>query len=96
MLLQSHTGVIKIFPAIPSDWSDVSFENLRTYGAFLVSAKKEVGKVKEVKIHSTVGGIVKILNPFDTELKMNGGEFTIQNNIIEIKTKPGQTIRLSD
>ena len=26
MLLQSHSGVIRVFPAIPSDWKDVSFE----------------------------------------------------------------------
>ena len=27
MLLQSHTGIIRVFPAIPSDWSNVSFDN---------------------------------------------------------------------
>ena len=37
MLIQSHTGVVKLFPAIPADWKDASFYKLRTYGAFLVS-----------------------------------------------------------
>jgi alpha-L-fucosidase 2 len=41
MLIQIHTGVIKNFPAIHPDWKDVSFNNLRTYGAFLVSGKME-------------------------------------------------------
>jgi alpha-L-fucosidase 2 len=31
MLIQSHTGVVKLFPAIPSDWKDVSFNTLRTH-----------------------------------------------------------------
>lgn len=38
MLLQSHHGVVRIFPAIPADWQRVSFKNLRAEGAFLVSA----------------------------------------------------------
>lgn len=34
MLLQSHTRVIHVFPAIPSTWEDVSFTSLRGDGAF--------------------------------------------------------------
>lgn len=41
MLLQSHTGIVRVFPAIPAAWSDVSFDNLRAMGAFLVSAEKK-------------------------------------------------------
>ena len=59
MLLQSHTGVVRLFPAIPSDWQDVSFSTLRTYGAFLVSASMEKGEVNKVEITSEkVGEIV--------------------------------------
>ena len=42
MLLQSHTGIVRIFPAIPASWEDVSFSTLRTEGAFLVSASRAV------------------------------------------------------
>lgn len=95
MLLQSHTGVVKIFPAIPTDWLDVSFENLRTYGAFLISAKREAGIVIEVKIHSTTGGVLKIQNPFQAEFQISGGAYTVEDNIIIIETRPDQTIILS-
>lgn len=44
MLLQSHTGVIRIFPAIPKEWKDVSFESLRAMGAFPVSTGWKVEK----------------------------------------------------
>ncbi len=47
MLIQSHTGVIHIFPAIPSSWKDVSFHSLRTSGAFLVSACQVMGRYKQ-------------------------------------------------
>lgn len=56
MLLQSHTEVIQIFPAIPADWKDVSFEKLRAMGGVLVSASMKNGKVDEVRICSEVGG----------------------------------------
>ena len=38
MLIQSHTGIVHLFPAIPNDWKNVSFNQLRTEGAFLISS----------------------------------------------------------
>lgn len=56
MLLQSYAGFIEVFPAIPAEWKDVSFETLRAEGAFLVSAKKEDGQLKEIEILAEKGG----------------------------------------
>lgn len=69
MLLQSHTGIINIFPAIPEDWNDVSFNNLRAQGAFLVSAKKENGEVVNFSIISEKGGDAKYLDPATNEIE---------------------------
>ncbi len=88
MLIQSHTGTVLIFPAIPADWNDVSFDQLRTEAAFLISAKKEKGKVTSVKVQSTKGGDLKLKNPFGTndfkcsvDYKMNDeGEIVIMTN----------------
>ncbi|WP_316790808.1 glycosyl hydrolase family 95 catalytic domain-containing protein [Pedobacter frigoris] len=60
MLLQSWGGKIRVFPAIPSKWQDVSFDKLRAEGAFLVSAKRIQGKTVFIKIFSTKGGKCKI------------------------------------
>ena len=68
MLIQSHTGVIRIFPAIPENWKDVAFKTLRTEGAFLVSAQQKGGKMEEVKIVSEKGGTCKLKNPFGSDL----------------------------
>jgi len=66
MLIQSYAGFIEIMPAVPAEWKDISFEDLRTEGAFLVSAKKTDGQVAEVKIVSEKGGNTKLKLPFKT------------------------------
>ena len=66
MLIQSHTGIIRIFPAIPLKWKEVSFSTLRTSGAFLVSAEQKWGNVEKVEITSEQGGVCKLKNPFAT------------------------------
>lgn len=52
MLLQSHTGVIKVFPAIPESWQNASFRNMRAMGAFLITASYKDGKVEYIKVQS--------------------------------------------
>lgn len=68
MLLQSHAGVIRVFPAIPQSWKNVSFENLRAMGAFLVSATKENGKIVKLRVFSEKGGTLNIISPVDGTL----------------------------
>ncbi len=72
MLLQSHSGVIRVFPAIPSDWKDVSFDKLRAIGAFVVSASLENGDVSLVKVVSEKGGLLRLVNPFKGKFRIAG------------------------
>ncbi len=60
MMLQSYDGEIHVFPAVPDVWKEVSFQNLRTEGAFLVTAKRARGKAVYVKIKSLAGGSFKL------------------------------------
>lgn len=55
MLLQSWGRKIRVFPAVPSQWGDVQFEDLRTEGAFLVSASRKDGKTTAIRIESLAG-----------------------------------------
>lgn len=55
MLLQSWGGKIRVFPAVPSQWKDVQFKDLRTEGAFLVSAVRKGGKTSFIRIKSLAG-----------------------------------------
>ncbi len=99
LLLQSHKGVIEIFPAVPLSWKDVSFNTLRTEGAFLISSAKENGVVTEVTIKSTVGGLLRIKLPFKTFIEKGIKRSSIKieaEDIISIKTFPGQEIILKN
>lgn len=95
MLLQSHTGVIKIFPAIPEGWKNVSFVDLRTYGAFVVSAEMKNGDVVSMKIKSEKSGLLKIQNPFGhDDIKIKGAAFELKDGIISVSMNPGQKIEI--
>ncbi len=63
MLLQSHRNMIEVFPAIPSNWRDVSFTDLRGRGAFLVSATMVDGAVSQISIKSEKGGTLRLRLP---------------------------------
>lgn len=93
MLIQSHSGIVQIFPAVPSGWSDISFDQLRTEGAFLVTAKKENRVVTHVEIKSLQGGILKLKNPFETnELECSHNYRIDDQHIINITTEPGDIV----
>ncbi len=94
MLIQSHTGIVRIFPAIPEEWKDVSFKSLRAEGAFLVSAKMEKGDVTDVDIISEKGGELKILNPFKNDAFKCSAPYTKSDDILVFQTKPGQKISM--
>ncbi|MEU0881014.1 Tat pathway signal sequence domain protein [Lentzea sp. NPDC005914] len=53
MLCQSWGGVIRVFPAVP--WPEISLDNFRTQGAFLLSASRQKGATRWIKIRSEAG-----------------------------------------
>ncbi len=55
MLLSSWGGAIRVFPALPSGWKDVSFKRLLAEGAFLVSAELRGGRMESIEITSLAG-----------------------------------------
>ncbi len=55
MVLQSWGGVLRIFPAIPVAWKQLTFRDLRAEGAFLVSSRREGGRTRWVWIRSLAG-----------------------------------------
>jgi len=55
LLLQYRNETIHVLTSVPSGWSDVSFRDLRTPGAFLVDAERTDGVVQFVRITSEAG-----------------------------------------
>jgi alpha-L-fucosidase 2 len=53
MVCQSWGGVIRLFPAVP--WPDAAVRDFRTQGAFLVSASRQGGRTRWMKVRSEAG-----------------------------------------
>jgi hypothetical protein len=98
MLLQSYSGTIRVFPAIPAAWEDVSFRTLRAEGAFLITAERAKGLTERVDITAEKGGICRIEDPFgeaDCTIEgAPGSDVKKKDSEFVIMTKPGQKIRL--
>ncbi len=96
MLLQSHEGKIRIFPAIPKNKS-MAFK-LRARGAFIVSSYIDKDNIiPGISIESLVGNKCLIQNPWENKnLSIVNAEgkniaFKIdKNNIISFSTKKGE------
>ncbi|MCG8305888.1 MAG: hypothetical protein MI975_00755 [Cytophagales bacterium] len=50
LMLQSHDGIIQLFPAMPEMWSDALFYDLPAEGGLRVSAELKDGSILWVKI----------------------------------------------
>jgi hypothetical protein len=78
---------------MPAEWKDASFFNLRTEGAFLVTAMRKEGKTQFIHIKSLAGapciiqtdlqGLVKLIRPASTKIKQ-------QQGLIELTLKKGE------
>jgi hypothetical protein len=77
-LMQSVGDIVRVFPCWPKG-QDAKFTNLRAQGGFLVSAEQKNGKVTKLEITSTVGGTLRLLNPWT-------------GKIVERATRPGQRL----
>jgi alpha-L-fucosidase 2 len=64
MLLQSWGGGVRVFPAAPKEWGDVSFDSLRAEGGFAVSARRQGGATTWVRIRADHAGTLRLRDPF--------------------------------
>ena len=98
MLLQSHEGILRLFPCWPKD-RDARFGNLRAYGAFLVSAELRDGRVRNVRIASEKGRPLTVLNPWPGQsvvVVRNGRRAgRVRGTRLTFATRPGEIIALA-
>lgn len=106
MLLQSwsdptagEAGPIRLFPALPSAWKDVEFHDLRTEGAFLVSAKREGGKTTWVKIKSLAGEPCRVRLGMKSPRASGDRDYSLKHvssGVVEIDLRKGEEVLLVD
>jgi alpha-L-fucosidase 2 len=92
MLIQSWGHSIKIFPACPTAWKDVAFNDLRTEGAFLVSAKRKEGRTTFVRIKSLAGEPCRISCDLTEPIHLRSSgtvSMTHKGDVIELDLKKG-------
>ena len=103
MLLQSWGGKIRIFPAIPAAWRDVTIHNMRAEGAFLVSAVRRDGKTQWVRITSLAGEPCRVKVPdqgfphsfgvVGSGATLSGAKFEVDGSL-RIPLRKGHTLLL--
>ena len=98
MLLQSHEGVLRLFPVWPKN-QPARFGRLRTAGAFLVTSEFKDGQVQRLCIESEKGRDCVLLNPWPgkvVSLSRPGKPAEIlKGERLTLHTTPGETLELA-
>ncbi|MEU6780355.1 glycoside hydrolase family 95-like protein [Nonomuraea angiospora] len=89
MICQSWDGVIRVLPAMPAAWPDVTVHNFLTQGAFLLSAARRGGRTDFVRLVSLAGAPCRVRTGID-------GPFTVRSDGRKVpwRTLPGGDLEL--
>jgi hypothetical protein len=94
MLLQSWGGKLRVFPGVSDKWQDVTFENLRGEGAFLVSASRRGGKTQWVRIESLAGEPCRVVTDIPNLASDKYLDMISSNGSVELPLKKGESVVL--
>lgn len=83
MLLQSHEGVIRVLPAVPSEWQSGAFTGLCARGGFVVDAEWENGAVTSLTVRAKNGGGCTVTFPTSDGVSAE-----------RLKIKAGETVKI--
>ena len=99
MLLQSYSGTLRVFPAVPKDWE--GHFRLHAAGGFIVSAAYENEKVSYLVIESRTGEVCRLANPYPGQsirlYQWDEGQenwsllYKLSGEDLEFSTKQGST-----
>lgn len=97
MLLQSHGGILRFFPALPDAWTDITFDGLACEGAFRVGATLQDGKIIEIRIRSLMGEPCVVCAPFADPgaVRCVGCKSTYDGKYFHLSLGKGETATLS-
>jgi hypothetical protein len=93
LLIQNRRGTLYILPEIPFTWKELSFENILTQGAFLISASVQNGRKTEIKIICQEDGPIKLAHGLGDNFELNGEANS--GEILERLCKKGEELVLT-
>jgi len=87
-------ATIRVFPAVPKTWPGAVFHNLRTMGAFLVSAEHKHGQTQWVRVKSLAGEPCRIKPDLSGPIRVSGDRWfslkDLGDGIYELDIKQGE------
>jgi len=86
-------GSIRLFPAMPADWRDAAFQDLRAEGGHRVSARREDGVTMWFRVVAGRDGVVRIRDNFGgRQLAWSIGGVRKAGNDYEPRLRKGEAI----
>jgi alpha-L-fucosidase 2 len=98
LLLHTRRGVNVLFAGAPERWKNVSFDNIRTEGAFEVGATRRNGRVLRVSVKANAQGVFRLANPWSGKatLQRIKGTSSAAGAVLEIPMAADERIELSE
>ncbi len=93
MLLQSHTGTLRLLPALPEEWSSGEVTGLRAVGGFTVDLAWSEGALSRARIRSEAGQRLRIQASETLTVWEDGEPVSVErgDGTIAFDTTPGTT-----
>lgn len=97
MLLQSHSGMIHLLPALPIQWNSGRVRGLRARGGFEIEMQWEEGRLSQARIHSTTGKQCRLRTVQPVRVVQDGRETrteTAEQGLTVFHTQAGQSYEI--
>ncbi|MEI6168948.1 MAG: glycoside hydrolase family 95-like protein [bacterium] len=93
LLVQCRQDGIYVLPGLPKHWHSLTFDGIRTEGAFLLGGTVREGELCEIRVTSLAGGPIELVHGFHKAWKLNGKAG--KGPRVSRNTRPGETLKLS-
>ncbi|QNL50602.1 glycoside hydrolase family 95 protein [Olivibacter sp. SDN3] len=95
MLMQSHNGVIRLLPGLPSAWQDGFIKGIKARGNFEIDLSWKKGQLEKAKVMSILGGACAVEGPMPLKVvELGADEQERRGNKLAFETKQGKMYTL--